>query len=42
VRGPGLLRSPASESQALESTAPRSEFRRRYDTNTNFHYNQDQ
>jgi hypothetical protein len=41
VRGPGLLRPPVFESQALES-APPSELRRRCDTNTNFYYNQSQ
>src|SRR5690242_19888099 len=40
--GPGLLRSPAPGGQAPGSAAPRSELRRRCDTDTNFHYNQDQ
>jgi len=40
--GPGLLRPPVLESQVLESAAPLEEFRRRYDANTNFYYNQNQ
>jgi hypothetical protein len=42
MRGPGLLRPPIFESWALEFAAPLSEFRRRCDTITNFHYNHDQ
>ena len=42
MRGSGLLRPPVFESRALEFAAPLSELRRRCDTITNFHYNQDQ